>query len=76
MCLLETSWHDENMNLSEMPEIIHRLEEMENDGLITIKNKHLKVTENGRNFVRNIAMAWDLRMIRNQPGTRIFSMTV
>jgi len=76
MCLLETSWHDENMNLPEMPEIIKRLEEMQNDGLITIDNKHLKVTENGRTFVRNIAMAWDLRMIRNLPETRIFSMTV
>ena len=34
MCLLETSWHDENMNLPEMPEIIQRLEEMQNDGLV------------------------------------------
>lgn len=76
MCLLETSWQHENMNLPEMPEIIHRLEEMQNDGLIAIQNKNLKVTENGRSFVRNIAMAFDLRMIRNQPKTRIFSMTV
>lgn len=76
MCLLETSWQHENMNLPEMPEIIHRLEEMQNDGLIAIQNKNLKVTENGRGFVRNIAMAFDLRMIRNQPKTRIFSMTV
>jgi oxygen-independent coproporphyrinogen-3 oxidase len=76
MCLLETSWHDENMNLPEMPEIIYRLKEMENDGLVIIENKRLKVTEKGRSFVRNIAMALDLRMIRKQPGTRIFSMTV
>lgn len=76
MCLLETSWQDENMNLPEMPGIIQGLEEMEKDGLIVIENKHLKVTEIGRSFVRNIAMAWDLRMVRNEPGTRIFSMTV
>ncbi len=76
MCLLETSWNDENMNLPEMPEIIQRLKEMQNDGLITIENHHLKVTQTGRNFVRNIAMAWDLRMIRHQPETRIFSMTI
>lgn len=76
MCLLETSWNDENMNLPEMPEIILRLKEMQNDGLITIENNHLKITRNGRNFVRNIAMAWDLRMIRHQPETRIFSMTI
>jgi oxygen-independent coproporphyrinogen-3 oxidase len=76
MCLLETSWNDENMNLPEMPEIILRLKEMQNDGLITIENNYLKVTQTGRNFVRNIAMAWDLRMIRHQPETRIFSMTI
>ncbi len=76
MCLLETSWEDDRMYLPEIPEILNRLEEMKNDGLIEIGNKHLKITDTGRIFVRNIAMAWDLRMIRHQPETRIFSMTV
>lgn len=76
MCLLETSWDDENMNLAEMPEILQRLEEMQNDNLVVIQNNTLKVTEYGRKFMRNIAMAWDLRMIRHQPETKIFSMTV
>jgi oxygen-independent coproporphyrinogen-3 oxidase len=76
MCHLETSWRDEKMNLQEIPQIVHRLEELENDGLISLENKHLEVTEKGRIFVRNIAMAWDLRMIRHEPETRIFSMTI
>ena len=76
MCLLETDWEDEKMYLPEMSSILDRLKEMENDGLITINGKHLAVTEQGRIFVRNIAMAWDLRMIRREPETRIFSMTV
>lgn len=76
MCLLETSWEDEKMYLPEIPEILSRLDEMKNDGLIEIINKKLSVTETGRIFVRNISMAWDLRMIRHQPETRIFSMTV
>ena len=76
MCLLETDWEDEKMYLPEMSSILDRLKEMENDGLITINGKHLTVTEQGRIFVRNIAMAWDLRMIRREPETRIFSMTV
>jgi len=62
--------------LPEIPEILSRLDEMKNDGLIEIINKKLSVTETGRIFVRNISMAWDLRMIRHQPETRIFSMTV
>lgn len=76
MCHLETSWKDENMQLPEMPEIIERLEEMQHDGLMEINGNHLLITEKGRTFVRNIAMAFDLRMIRKQPQTRIFSMTV
>lgn len=76
MCHLETSWDDTKMQLPDMPEIIKRLAEMQQDGLIEISGNHLQVTESGRTFVRNIAMAFDLRMIRKQPQTRIFSMTV
>lgn len=76
MCHLETSWDDTKMQLPDMPEIIKRLAEMQQDGLIEISGSHLQVTESGRTFVRNIAMAFDLRMIRKQPQTRIFSMTV
>jgi oxygen-independent coproporphyrinogen-3 oxidase len=76
MCLLETSWKEEKMQLPEMPEIISRLQEMKNDDLIELKEDSLKVTEKGRTFVRNIAMAFDLRMVRKQPEARIFSMTI
>jgi len=76
MCLLGTSWKDEKMNLPEMPEIIHRLKEMQNDGLVVLEDKYINVTEKGKTFVRNVAMAFDLRMIRNQPESRIFSMII
>jgi len=76
MCHLGTSWEDPKMHLPEMSEITARLKEMESDGLIEIKDSNLQVSEKGRTFVRNIAMAFDLRMIRKQPQTRIFSMTV
>jgi oxygen-independent coproporphyrinogen-3 oxidase len=64
------------MKLSEIDEIIFRLMEMENDGLIQVNDKGLKVTQKGRGFVRNVAMAFDLRMIRHQPESKIFSMTI
>lgn len=76
MCLLETSWKDEKMKLPAMPEIISRLQEMQNDELIILEKDLLKVTSKGRTFIRNIAMAFDLRMVRNQPESRIFSMTI
>jgi len=76
MCLLETSWEDEKMNLPQMQEIVCRLSEMKKDGLIQLENERLTVTETGRAFVRNIAMAFDLRLLRSKPDSRIFSMTV
>ncbi len=76
MCNLETSWQKESMQLPEMPEILERLQEMQLDGLVEIADNHLLITEKGRTFARNIAMAFDLRLLRKQPQTRIFSMTV
>lgn len=76
MCNLETSWKEKAMLLPEIPQIVNRLQEMQQDGLVTLKKDGLKVTEAGRGFVRNIAMAFDLRLLRKQPETRIFSMTV
>ncbi|AEP35806.1 oxygen-independent coproporphyrinogen III oxidase [Taylorella asinigenitalis] len=76
MCLLETSWEQESMQFPELPQVLVRLEEMQSDGLLEIYPNGLKVTDAGRTYVRNICMAFDLRMLRNQPETRIFSMTV
>lgn len=76
MCTLETSWEDPKMQFSELQECLQRLDEMQADGLIEIKENQLVVKEAGRSFIRNIAMAFDLRMIRKQPQTRIFSMTI
>ena len=76
MCHFETSWTESNNHLREIPEIISRLEEMKKDKLLTIEKNAIKVTQEGRAFVRNICMAFDLRMHRNVPETHLFSMTV
>ncbi len=76
MCHLQTSWEAATMQLEEMPTVIERLQEMEQDGLLLFQENGLIVTKKGRTFVRNIAMAFDLRLLRNQPQTRVFSMTV
>ena len=49
---------------------------MENDGLIEFWSGGLTVTEKGKPFVRNICMAFDLRLKRKVPDTKIFSMVV
>ncbi|MDP3353592.1 MAG: oxygen-independent coproporphyrinogen III oxidase [Flavobacteriaceae bacterium] len=76
MCHLETSWEDISMQLEEMPQIIERLEELIQDQVLRVERNTLKVSDEGRMFIRNICMAFDLRLIENQPEIRIFSMTI
>jgi oxygen-independent coproporphyrinogen-3 oxidase len=75
MCRLETSW-DQSNYVPEIEQALESLQEMQKDGLVIIGENSLKITEKGRAFTRNVAMAFDLRMLRNKPETRIFSMTV
>ncbi len=75
MCRLETSWDQQN-SFPELENALEHLREMEEDGLVEISDNSIRITEKGRAFTRNVAMAFDLRMLRNRPETRIFSMTV
>ncbi|MEX2597460.1 MAG: oxygen-independent coproporphyrinogen III oxidase [Salibacteraceae bacterium] len=52
------------------------LEEMQKDKLLELSGDEIYVTSSGRQFVRNICMAFDLRLLHKQPDTQIFSMTV
>ncbi len=76
MCQFETSWKNDDDFFTELPEIINQLHEMETDGLVKISSQSLEVTEKGKPFVRNICMAFDLRLKRNLPQTELFSMTI
>ena len=60
----------------EIENALESLKEMERDGLVEISENTIKITEKGRAFTRNVAMTFDLRMMRNKPETRIFSMTI
>jgi oxygen-independent coproporphyrinogen-3 oxidase len=76
MCQFETSWENDDEKFDEIPEVLIQLHEMEQDGLLTIENNRIQVTEAGKTFVRNICMAFDLRLKRKVPETKLFSMTV
>jgi oxygen-independent coproporphyrinogen-3 oxidase len=76
MCQLHTSWNEYGYYFSEINQVVERLHEMEEDGLVIITNHSLTVTEKGKAFIRNICMAFDLRMTRKLPETKLFSMTV
>ena len=76
MCQFETSWEDKSSYLDEIPEILIQLKEIEKDGLILIQKNGIQVTDAGKPFIRNICMAFDLRLKRKAPETQLFSMTI
>lgn len=76
MCQFETSWEVGQTNLLDFQHIIDNLSELEADGLVKITSNSIKVTEKGKPFIRNISMAFDLKLQRKKPETRLFSMTV
>ncbi|MGV4413982.1 oxygen-independent coproporphyrinogen III oxidase [Chryseobacterium sp. T1] len=75
MCQLETTWNIET-RFQELENALGMLKEMEADGLVELYDNQIKITEEGRAYTRNVAMVFDLRMMRNKPETRIFSMTI
>ncbi len=76
MCHFETTWDKPEKQFPELGDCLVKLEEMEADGLVELSENKLVVPEHARPFVRNICMAFDLRLLRNAPDTRIFSMTI
>ena len=76
MCGFKTSWSSSNLYFEELPDVLIKLKEMENDGLLAIGNDTITVLPEGRPYVRNICMAFDLLLQRKKPDTQLFSMTV
>ncbi len=76
MCRFETSWERGETRVPDFQKIIENLAELESDGLVSIGANQIKVTPKGRPYIRNISMAFDLKLHRKKPDTRLFSMTV
>lgn len=76
MCHFKTSWVDNTLDFNDLKNVLIKLKELEKDGLIEIENKQISVTEKGQPFVRNICLPFDLRLQRNKPETKLFSMTI
>lgn len=76
MCKFHTTWNSENTYFDEIPAILPQLKEFEQDGLLEFISDGIQVTEKGKAFVRNICMAFDMRLQRKAPDRQLFSMTV
>lgn len=76
MCRFATDWSSPAMQFEALPQVLASLDEMQHDGLIKVYVDSIIVTEKGKPFVRNLCMAFDMRLKRNTPQTALFSMTV
>ena len=76
MCDFETNWGEPELTFPELPEVLIKLKELQQDDLLEFESNGIRVTDKGKPFVRNICMAFDLRLQRKKPETQLFSMTV
>lgn len=75
MCRFETNWAYEPTS-TYWNEVIKRLQPFAEDGLIDLGIDCIRVRDEGKPMLRNICMALDARMWRNEPETKLFSSTV
>jgi oxygen-independent coproporphyrinogen-3 oxidase len=76
MCKGQTIWNHHTAPCEALLEGIERLQPLAEDGLIELNSWGLKVTPEGKNFLRNICMAIDARLWANKPATQLFSMAI
>lgn len=76
MCNFETHWEHPSLSFNEIADVLVALKTFEEDGLITLNTNGVVVHPKGRPFIRNICMAFDLRLQRKKPDTQLFSMTI
>jgi oxygen-independent coproporphyrinogen-3 oxidase len=76
MCQFNTTWDTETTYFPGILEVIPQLKEFEQDGLLEFIPNGIQISEKGKAFVRNICMAFDLRLQRKAPDRPLFSMTV
>ncbi|MBK0379607.1 oxygen-independent coproporphyrinogen III oxidase [Mucilaginibacter segetis] len=75
MCKQYTGWNAA-LIAGELSEALKRLEPLEEDGLVSLSEHGLRVTEIGKHFLRNICLCFDTRLWADKPATRLFSMAI
>lgn len=75
MCRQATSWEDPKLYTEELDVALLRLEDMQNDGMVVLGEKSVKVTEVGIPFLRNICMAFDARLWRSDSLSKAYNVS-
>ncbi|KKX48444.1 hypothetical protein [Sphingobacterium sp. IITKGP-BTPF85] len=56
--------------------IVERLEDMIKEGLVHVNKDHIIITPSGRSFLRNICMAFDLKLQNSKNEKELFSQAI
>jgi len=75
MCRFETDWNNDAEQTAWLDEVSERLKEPEAEGLVEVERQHVRITETGRAYLRNICLCFDARYWRKKPVETIFSST-
>jgi oxygen-independent coproporphyrinogen-3 oxidase len=73
MCKGSTEWSAEEIS-PELATAISRLKPMVDDSLVMLSDESLQVTTKGKRFLRNICMAFDVRLWDRKSSEQVFSM--
>jgi oxygen-independent coproporphyrinogen III oxidase len=76
MCQGETSLSDTDLSDADVSDILLRLQPLEADGLVQVESREIKVKTAGLPLIRNICMAFDMRMHSNPINGELFSQAV
>jgi len=75
MTRFETHWNGGETYVPYLHDINERLSEFRRDGLLNCSDGQCEVTDSGRPFLRNICMAFDAHLARDN-GSKQFSRTI
>ncbi|WKN31592.1 oxygen-independent coproporphyrinogen III oxidase [Porifericola rhodea] len=76
MCQQQTHWKGAEAPASLFAELKERLHELIEDKIVSLEKHSLKISEEGKPFLRNVCMALDARMWKHKPKTALFSNTI
>lgn len=73
MCRYQVDWRVVEPQLPDFYACIERCGELRKDDLVTLIPNGIRISKQGRAFLRNICLCFDLRYWRKQPQTQSFS---
>jgi len=76
MCLNNTRLSAELLDKDFVISAFTKLQSLQQDGLVTIDERQIRVTANGNLFIRNICAAIDAQLFKKQSGYHTFSKAI